>query len=498
MPDLHIEDIGPVVEFEGSMDSPGIYELLGGHGTGKTTVLRTVTQAGGGKTDVKLTKRDGASVGTASVGGKKLRVNKTKTTEKGDLEFEGMEAFDLPTIHWPNIQDPAKRDAKRIAALVRVAGGTATIEDFGKLLDPDLWNESVDEKLIGLAADPVEMASKVKRQLDKAAKANEDDALVATGVMDAALKETEGVNFEVSTDAKHLQSVYEERIAERAALEQRRADAERSAVEVGLAKDRIREAEKSYDGLSSVDAEVSASEASKEHSIAVARWHELEAMLKESLLELGKNEGALDLANAAFKTATDHEEMMTQWKETIEKTQVKPPTSEEVVKVAEAVSAASKDVELGDAANKGIMARESAKEQAAIVKALNAKAKELRKAAAKTADVLSDAISTIEGCPLRVMVTDDGDARLVLDTDRSSEKPENFDELSDGERWIVIIGLVCKEGRVVVLAQGAYGELTPNTKAGINALCVERGAYLLTAKADDGDLRLQRYEPEIS
>ena len=86
---------------------------------------------------------------------------------------------------------------------------------------------------------------------------------------------------------------------------------------------------------------------------------------------------------------------------------------------------------------------------------------------------------------------EDGEARLVISTDRGEAEP--FDELSDGERWRTIVPLCCEAGRLVVLPQAAYGELANSTRSLLDVIAAQVGAYILTAQADDGELRAERF-----
>ena len=84
----------------------------------------------------------------------------------------------------------------------------------------------------------------------------------------------------------------------------------------------------------------------------------------------------------------------------------------------------------------------------------------------------------------------------MIQTDRSDSEP--FDELSDGERWRTIVPICCGPGKLIVLPQAAYGELADSTRGLIDQLANERGAYILTAQADDGELRAERFAFDAS
>jgi len=491
-PKIEIHNIGPVEDFDYTMEAPGLHVIEGNHGAGKTTILRTVQLATDGRTDIKPTKTDGKKSGEAVVAGRTIKVAKTTVRESGDISLGGLDDIDLTVLHWPKFKDAETRDRYRVAALVRLAGGTATLEDFRELLG-DGWGEIVDEKLLPKDADPVELAGKIKRQIDKAAKANEVDAEKYASDAAAFLALHDGVPESPHTDREKLDADYQAAITKRVQNETRRKEAERVEGAVSEAQSRIDQAKEEYKGNDSKTAEEIAHTAWKDREEAARMVADAQAKLDAAKLNLTAKESEVDRTKAAYGAALKHEETIEGWQETIDGTKVESPTDEELLQDQEDIDRAVSDLKLFDAAEAATKAKAGEKNATELAAASLGKAKELRAAADKTQEIVSGAISTIADCPLRVELTDDGEARLVLDTDRSKTKPENFDELSDGERWKIIVPLCCAEDRMVVLPQAAYGEMSPATRLLIHKLAVQRGAYILTAQASDGELRAGSY-----
>lgn len=129
---IEINAVGPVVEFEYELAEPGVHVITGDHGAGKTTILRTVELATGGRVE-KPTKMDGAKSGSATIAGKTLKIGKV-VREEGELSLQGLTDLDLSGLHTPKFLGPHTRDAHRIKALARLAGVAADPALFHELL----------------------------------------------------------------------------------------------------------------------------------------------------------------------------------------------------------------------------------------------------------------------------------------------------------------------------------------------------------------------------
>jgi hypothetical protein len=76
----------------------------------------------------------------------------------------------------PGIDDPAKADVRRIRALVQLGGTKPDISLFAAVLPPGIDHRELFSAAAVEATDPVEMAARVKRDLEAAARREADRA----------------------------------------------------------------------------------------------------------------------------------------------------------------------------------------------------------------------------------------------------------------------------------------------------------------------------------
>jgi chemotaxis protein histidine kinase CheA len=489
MSEIKINCIGPVEEFAYELKDPGIHVLKGDAGVGKTTILKTVEFSDGATND-KPIKKDGAKSGVAVIGGKTIKVMKT-VREEGELGFECMGDLDLYGLHSPRFQNATTRDAHRIKALVRMAKVTPDASLFHDLLQSrEEFDAIVDSDAVA-TDDLVEMAAKVKRAIDKAALSEERQAETARANQRSKSELFAGVNFDAPHDQQALRDAQVKAIENKSAVSQKRQDAMRT---IATAKDARGKLDAADNGAVSVADATKALEAAFEaRSAADAAVHELERQLADAKHQLSLAESQAESAGKALLSAKRHEELTSEWRSQIEAAEgIDCPTEEDVARAVAAVDAANEACDIGKVVRDAIQAKSDAARFSEVAKGHEKTAKRLRDAATATQDVLSEAIARIPNCPLRVWNDEDGNARIVLKTDRSEAEP--FDELSDGERYDVLMPMLFNPGRIVVLSQAGYGELSPAIRSRVHNCAKERGAFLLTAQADAGPLRAEPYQ----
>lgn len=491
---IEISNVGPVVEFEYALTEPGIHVITGDHGAGKSTILRTVELATGGRVDMKPTKMDGAKSGTAVVAGKTIRIAKT-TREEGELSLEGLSDLDLASLHTPRFLDAATRDKHRIRALVRLANVAPDPALFHELLGgKEEFESTVDADAIK-TDDMVEMAGKVKRCIEKAAQATEKQAETARARMAAQVEQCSGVPMDAPHDAKELQATLVAAIEAKTRISQQRSDALEAMQQAAEARANLQEI--GPGPISPDDATATLKAAEGAHEKAVDEVAAVEKQLEQARHAVEVAELKVTSARSALEASNQYEATVAGWKEQIAAAEkVNCPTKEQVAEAVKAVDAANAAVELGAKVRAAITARAEADRYASAAKEHETAAERFRKAAAATQDVLSEALSGIPDCELKVWNDADGNARLVIETDRSEREP--FDELSDGERYDVLIPMLARNGRIIVLSQAAFGELSPTIRGRVHELARQRGCYILTAQADSGELRASLYQPEMS
>lgn len=495
MVDIAIQNVGPITEAEFHLDECGLWVLGGEAGAGKTTTLRMVQLGVDGRADGGVpTKRDGAKSGNAKIGGKKITISKL-TRHEGELQFDGVGDFDIGGLHTPRFLDAATRDKHRIRALVRLANVAPDSSLFHELLGGrEAFDAVVDADSIK-TDDMVEMAGKVKRCIEKAAQASEKQGEMARARMAAQAEQCNGVAVDAPHDAKALQAALVSAIEAKTRIGQQRADALETIRKADEARTKLEAAEV---GATTV---ADASAALEEASFTEARAAQMVADLERQLTDAKNN---LSLATSKVMSATQslvaakrHSELTSGWRADIDAAAgITCPTEAAVAEAVAAVDAANAAVELGGKVRDAIAAKAEAARYASVAKDHETAADRFRKAAAATQDVLSDALSGIPNCPLKVWNDPDGNARLVLETDRSEREP--FDELSDGERYDVLIPMLARNGRIIVLSQAAFGELSPTIRGRVHELARQRGCFVLTAQADSGPLRAQLYQPDTA
>lgn len=488
--DISLKSVGPVIEFSYTMEEPGLHVLMGDHGVGKSTVLRTVQLAADGRADGgKPTKADGAKRGEAVVAGKTILIGKS-IREEGDLSLEGLGDLDLAGLHTPHYLDAKTRDRHRIKALVRLAGVEADASLFHELVGGQGIFDGIVDAGATETDDLVEMAAKVKRAIEKAALVEERQAETARANLRAKADQCAGVDLKAPHDEQLLQSNLVNALEARATIAQKREDGLAVKARAEAARQKLAAAQTG--DISVEAAKLKLTAAVEARCEAEERVSELSRQLDAARSALSLAESAENHAEDALERARQHAEFVADWQADIEAAEsVECPGEDELQAAERSVDAANAAAMLGVKVRAAIEAKRHADRYATEAKDHESAAAYYRKAAAATQDVLTDAISRIPNCPLKVWNDDDGNARLVLETARSEREP--LDELSDGEKYDVLIPMVARPGRLIVLSQAAFGELSPTLRERVDRIARERGCYVLTAQADDGELRGEPY-----
>lgn len=493
--EIDVKNIGPVDEFHYELTEPGLHVIRGDQGVGKTTILRTVQVAQGADPDrnVKLKVKDGEKKGTATVGGKTLKIAKA-VRQEGDIDLDDIGDLDISVVAWPNLKTADKRDAHRIAALCSLAGVKPDTKAFQALCDEcrvteEDWDEIVFDA--DISDDIVATVASVKRAIERRALMAEK---LAKGTADEVGKleaQVEGVDLEAETDAALLQCELDSAVESRTRLAQKIEAQRVHAERVAEAEGKLETLKAGYNGPDRETAE-------RDQLAAKGRVDDLDQKMQalqdqisalnrdqvEATREYREAQHVRELAEQHFNSVDDLTEL-------IEAEPEAYPTPEEIGAAETVYRAAMDALQRGERAREAKATQGRIDDLQEIAKQQGKRGRRLRDAAASTANVLTDAIKTIDGCPLTVAADDKGNARLVMKTDRSDA--ELFDELSDGERYRVIVETICQPGRLLPLSQSAMGELSPPTRWKIHQLAENRGCYIVTAIADEGPLRAERY-----
>jgi energy-coupling factor transporter ATP-binding protein EcfA2 len=452
-------------------ETGGVVVLTGPQGSGKSTALEA-TEALLVKGRGNVQARDGAANGTVSGFGVTLKVGRT-SRRSGELEVACLEGrFDVSDLVEPGLKDPIAADVRRVKALVQLAGAEADPTLFAELLAED--QASADTFKSG---DLVEMAARVKRDLEKAAREVEGKAERAESSARAA-RENAG-DLDGPDDATELQTALETAVREETRLRTEYEAYKSQLDKAGEAERQLEESEARYKGPT-VEAARGAVEAMTTVATA-ARQHveDLRAQLQKAESEAIDLENKVNSATLELKAAEQHESTMAAWRASIDAVEsVVMPSTEPIEVAAASVKAAREAVEIGALIRQAKAQRDEAAKLAKQARELRTEAESLRSRANRTDDVLSDVVAKL-GCPLKVY-----QGRLVIETDRGPHTP--YAELSMGEKYKpaldIAINAVGKRG-VIVLKQEAWEGLDVWTRRGIVEQLDGSGVVLVTAEA---------------
>lgn len=482
---ISIENTGPIEEFQYTPEQFGVHVLRGKQQAGKTTILRSIELVTTGRTDEKPTKRDGSKSGKVEAFGKTLKIGRT-IREEGELSIDGLGELDLSVLHTPKFKDAETRDKYRVATLVRMAQVNADPSLFYDVVGgEEAFKEVVGDALDGVT-DLVDMASKVKRAIDKEALALEKSAIQEKANCEALTKAAEGVDPNAEVDPAKLQAELRDAMQVQAQLTAER----KSGLQSQQAVDAARKAIEEHGFIDVVEATTNRDVAISKHGKIFDQIGELQKQLKVQADLIESYDAEIEKADAHNLKLKSHQAVLNaQGDITIPSESDIAAADERVAKANAAIEYAAKVRIANDAAAKLQAHRDAAT-------ALEKKAAKLRSKAQDAMGVLSTVVGAIPNCPFRIQTDDDGVTRLVVS---GRKENEFFDELSDGAKWTTIIPLTCnKPGKAIVLSQAAWGEIQPANKRLIHELFEKAQCYLFVAQVDDGELRCEWFGAEES
>lgn len=474
MSTITVKNIGPIQQLSIPVpEDGGVVVLRGGHGSGKSTVLRAV-QAAEGKRVGDLPLRDGARRGEIECGGVHLVVTKSRTARGGELEVESIESrYDIGRLVDPQIQDEERADAARIKQLVALSGAHGDVDAYFRLVKSK-FNDGADEFFNAFDAeidDPLELYRRFVQYCQGHARALETEAAKA---IDTSSLESELGQFRDLGECsiQQAQSDQEAAAVKLAEIEQQVRSAANASAAWHRAQQTLAALENNYLGRSSAEAAESLQAFQAEFNL-----------LSEKLADTRK---WMTAAQNEYAMAVQHEEAVAKAKSIVAEIPNDAPASEEVdwarmtveqtrTRTHRVVKAMELNAKLGAA-----VARNVACEQA------RKKAEALRQIAKDAEGVLADSLPSSS---LRVH-----ECRLVTRTDRSDD--EYFSELSHGERAIIAIDLASQfvpRGGICTISQEVWGGLSDEAKAAVSVAARQRGVTILTAEVTDED----RIEAEV-
>ncbi len=329
-----ITDTGPIVgDFVLDLSNgPGLYELRGGKGAGKSTTIRCIESLIAGHA-VDLTVRDGQLGASISGFGRIVPIGSRKKT-RGELDIDSLDyrgGYSVSDITDPPQQGAAPADAHRIKALASLCGvkpdptlyyplvltlpgKAATAGELGD------WTKAAKlalEKLIPAKEletdDPVLLANRIKRRLDEAARQAEAAAEHAMGHARGCEDSLAGIDLAGPCDQAELDAAADAAVMRETSLKAQAATAARAAKEVAAARENLRNITASYDGPTEADAIRALNERTAELEEANSQCAAIEAEIKRQqgllrdALAVAKERGiAATAAKQAVESAEQH------------------------------------------------------------------------------------------------------------------------------------------------------------------------------------------------
>ncbi|MDE2106484.1 MAG: AAA family ATPase, partial [Patescibacteria group bacterium] len=204
MKTIEIENLGAIKHV--SIPYPeggGLVVLKGPQGAGKSTALSAIDALCG--KSASLEKRDGAISGSVSGLGVTITVKKS-ARRTGELEVESIEGrFSIADLVDPKIADPLAADAKRIKALVQLAGAESDQALFYDLVG----GQAEFLRIVGDQSkekDLLKLAGVVKKKIEATAREIESSADAEAGKARAYRESAAAAPAEEAIDPATLQA----------------------------------------------------------------------------------------------------------------------------------------------------------------------------------------------------------------------------------------------------------------------------------------------------
>lgn len=490
--DFDVTNVGGVEHVELRL-RPGANVIRGPNGIGKTSTIRSVARAAGGKGE--LEPRDGAPKGKISGPGVLVHVGKVTRTSKTDdpapASLALAEVGPLSRLIDPRINDPNARSRARLRALVDLLGVQVDDDAVEILAQGDekaaAW---LREELAEGAIEDLDVAEKkVKGHFEGRARRFEAQAEEQEGVVGAArdrgariLDEIGGERHLVEVDVEQAQQALDEGIRKheraKARCEAREALEERQA--------RIRESIGERPDMTEAQAKLEA--AQERHQGCVERIEQLERELAAARADRDAAEsdverwsGQLADQSAAAERWDEQQAILAETPEGPTREELAELEAQLVTEPRERLEAARQSAayreavtEQGKAAEEKRIAEREAQHLRGLAKSLPARLGEI------LAKAGAPGITIVDG---RIQVVDEQGNTFDWDTRRS-----------DGQRVSAACDIavnVYPAGSVIAFEGSLWTALDPAHRRELGRRCAEAGLHLVTEETDDGGFRVE-------
>jgi hypothetical protein len=504
---IELVDCGPVKALSIPVE-PGVIVLRGRNDIGKSESLKAVSKLLGGKETVSC--RQGAVAGTIEGFGVRVSLGKARTSSRGELEALSIEG-NLPVADLvdPGLKDQTAADAKRIKALIYLTGATADPARFYGLLPGG--KDDIEKNVAPTSLqtnDLVEMAAKIKRDLEAAARKAENDASVEEGKAAADRNAGDGLEMTAETDGAKLQKALEDAAGLKSTLDEQARTAKKTLADAEQAKASLASIRGSGStGITTPEAQERFQRANdrletaiKEVSLAKDEVTRLELELRAAkqvygaaLVQKESAEEAAKSSKEAIAQIATNDAMAAGWQRSIDAAaDIYVPSDDDLAIAADSVARARKAIEQAAVVQAAKERIAKAKRHQEAAAELRKKADKLRDAARDTDVVLSQAVDS-EHLLVR------GGRLVTIHPERGEVL---YCERSDGTRWRMALDEAIKrlrslgqaEWAIIPVPQRAWSELDPDNKRAIHEYAIQQGVTILTAEATNGELRAEAYQ----
>lgn len=497
--EIVVKKVGPIDELHIPIPPEGGVVLCRGrNGLGKSTAIEATKAALGQK--VKLEKqRDQVQSGSIETPwGRKVTVGQ-RVVGSGKLTVSTVdEDFSFADIVDPSEKDPVVADKTTLKAILRAGRAKADVTRFHKLFSSlEDFRRYVDEEA-AKTDDVVQMASLVKRGIETAAR--EEEALYerCKSEFDTLKKSMDGIDMKTEFNLASLKAGYEQAVTDAANLKNGRKSYLEACVKT---KDLIvlmanAEAVASV-SVENVRAESVLCELAADKG--AARLREIEEQIAELQAEQSKWQSELRINSQRKESLQSKLELAENSAREIERLKTELQMAGNVAEVTEeSIQAMESNVESlrQQMTNAELQERNRHKLEEMTSRRDAGEehrklAETLRAAAKKTESILSEIIAEL-GTPVRVVMDEKQNPRLVVD---HAEWGETFlQKLSTGERVMIATKVAMKGAQadgVFTMDQPEWESLDPVNQALVDSELKGSGIVCLAGECDAGELRAE-------
>ena len=471
---IEIRNVGPIsaIDIDLPDNEPGGVRILRGtSGTGKTTVLKVLQALLGDKDAVYgITPHDGSDKGEVKGLGRTVKIG-SRISATGSAEVANLSRLDIATLVEPKVAKADARLRERVACLVSLGGRKVTIQELlGDQYDKLVEHIDVDE--LSSESDPVVLADKLKRALDRSALEIERESDRESGRAQAKRQE--------AGDADSLSESlsYQDCVAAHSAAISALNDANsrrKQAVDNEQFNKQVLEQVSTF---ADYDVPALESDLATKQSLVESLRKRYEAAQQQAK----EAERMLSDARSAIRKVEDLKKSI--------KPAIVPPTDEEIQALTEKAEQALKRLNDASSIDSRKRAWDESVECQNHAAELAEQASELRTAATSVIERVQSAL------PAGQIEIRDGEL-MVKQSKRGKYVP--FEHLSTGEKWKVAMNYAIAAvgtGGVLVMAQESWQALGPELKVDVASLCRDKKVWLITGEVDEGELRVEGFEDE--